>query len=49
MLESYLVEFMWRQRLAGANPYEQIMRDIAEVPPETNHETDIDDERVQRE
>ena len=33
MLDSYLCEFMWRQRFAGNDPYEAILNDIVESNP----------------
>ena len=33
MLDSYLCEFMWRQRLNGRNPFDVIMANIATYWP----------------
>ena len=37
MLDSYLCEFMWRQRLNGRNPFDVILENIATYWPPDNH------------
>lgn len=33
MIDSYLCEFLWRRRLQGRDPFEAILKDIADLNP----------------